>query len=134
MLKNSIIETVILKENALKTSHLENIFQGPCFAIGFLQESQLSEILRLTQSLSTIYLLGGKLDKKLLTHLDILKFLKLDKTVYSNFFGNLNQSQVFYNTLQNSMEFSILKQIPINFLHCLEVLKLKHQSSFFVYI
>ena len=131
VLKNSIIETVILEQNSSRKSQLDNIFQGPCFAIGFLQETQLSEIIRLTQSISNIYLLGGKFNEKLLTHLDILKFLQLDKTVYYNFIDNLNQPQLFSNTLQNSIELSVLKQVPLNFLHCLEVLKLKRQSEIF---
>ena len=123
LLKNSIIETTILKQTLPEKENLQKIFQGPCFAIGFFQHSQLSAIMTLLDKVSNIYLVGGIVNNTLVTHLDILKYLKLDDSIYQTLVSQFNQPQIFYNMIQTSLNFSILQKTQLNLLHYLELSK-----------
>jgi ribosomal protein L10 len=143
LFKNTIIENVLANKNLVD---LKSIFQGPCFALGFSNFSQFNEILKLvnpsnlkilfkTNQTSTIFLIGGLLDNKFISHLDILKIIKLDSNVHENLVLNLNQADQICHTLQTSLShpYNQLNEVCLNFIECLEILKLKQKDNI-VYI
>lgn len=143
LFKNTIIKNVLIKKNLI---NLQSIFQGPCFALGFSDFSQFHEILKLrnrsslkilfkTNQISTIFLIGGLLDNKFISHLDISKITKLDSNIYDNLVLNLNKSNQICHVLQTSLlyPYNQINQICSNFIECLEILKLKHKLDI-VYI
>jgi len=134
VLKNSLIDNVLVQENI---SNPSSLFQGPCFALGFSNLSQFSDIIKITCQEPTIVLIGGLLKNQFLNHLDIAKFLKVDTGVHETFLSNLNQSIDMEKVLTGSITTPInqLDQVSWNFLQCLEILKLKRQgSSYCLYI
>ena len=127
LLKNTLIDNVLAEENVTNPS----LFQGPCFALGFSNSSQFSEIIKITRQESTIVLIGGLFDNQFLNHLDIAKILKLDTQVHERFLTNLNQSTHLEETLTKSLINPVtqLDQVSWNLLQCLEILKIKRQSE-----
>lgn len=126
LLKNTLIENVLLQENISNPS----LFQGPCFALGFSNSSQFSDIVKITRQEPTIVLLGGLIENQFLNHLDIAKILELDTRVHETFLTSLDQSTHLHNSLTDSLTSSVnqLDQVSWNLLQCLEFLKIKHQS------
>ena len=123
LLKNTFVDIILTEEN------VENpfLFQGPCFALGFSNSSQFSEILKITRQEPTIVLIGGLFAHQFLTHLDLSKLVTLDNQIHERFLTNLNQSLHLQETLRNSLfqPLTQFNQVSWNFLHCLEILKTK---------
>jgi ribosomal protein L10 len=143
LFKNTLIKNVLIKKNLIDS---QSIFQGPCFALGFSDFSQFHDLLKRvnssslkillkTNQISTIFLIGGLLDNKIISHLDISKITKLDSNIYDNFVFNLKKSNQICHVLQTSLLYPShqMNQICSNFIECLEILKLKHKL-FIVYI
>lgn len=126
LLKNTLIQNVLLQQNVSNPS----LFQGPCFALGFSNSSQFSDIVKITRQKPTIVLLGGLVNNQFLNHLDIAKILELDTQVHETFLTSLNQSTHVHTSLTECLSNSVnqLDQISWNLLECLEFLKLKRSS------
>lgn len=137
LFKNTLIENVLINKNVIDS---QSIFQGPCFAVGFSNFSQFNEILKLvnpsnlkilfkTNQTSTVFLIGGLLNNKFISHLDISKITKLDNNLHENLLVNLNQGNQMCQILQThlSSPYNQINQVCLNFIECLEILKMKHK-------
>lgn len=130
------IRLFVVKNNLIRTIYIDNknigkLFQGPCFAIGFFEEIQLQEILEFTKKFSNICLLGGMFGLEVVTHLDILKYVDLGNvSVYPNLLFQLSQNSKISLLLQNSINFQVLHEIPLNLIYCLEALKTKQKDNY----
>lgn len=131
LIKNTYIQTLFCENAFFDTKKLAKIFQGPCFAVGFSQQTQFKEINQKIHKFSSILLLAALFDKKLLTHLEVSKFITLDERIYSSLLGKLNQSNAFVNILENSLDFNILHSTVLRLLYFLEIIKTKR---LFLYI
>ena len=123
LLKNSVIENIIVTENSQNKKILQSMFQGPCFAIGCFEFSQLIKVMELVKKNPKILTVGALLEKKILTHLDLNKIITLDNTVYKSLFNNFSQSSLFLNTLENSLNFQILQHKQRDLISCLSFLQ-----------
>jgi len=133
VLKNTLIENILAQNYTEEQNKISSIFQGPCFALGLSNSSQIQDILKLTNKIPPIFLLGGIYENQPLNHLDISKILELDLSVYPKLISNLDQSSQLYNVLLSPLNITCLElnQISSNLLHCLDILKLKKQESFY---
>ena len=75
--------------------------------------------MKILKEKSKILTLGAIVDKQILTHLDLNKLTTLDNTVYNSLLGNFFQSNILYNTLQDSLNFEILQQKQMELISCL---------------
>jgi ribosomal protein L10 len=123
IVKNSIVEHIVSTEKVLERNISHSMFQGPCLAIGCLEFSQFSKIIKMFKITSKFLVIGAIVNKKLLTHLDLNKLLTINNNVYNSLVNNFSQSNDLYNLLQNSLKFQILQQIPIDLINCLSFLK-----------
>ena len=123
VLKNSVIENIIVTENYQNKESLQSMFQGPCLAVGCFELPQLLKIMELVKKNSKILTVGAIVEKKIFTHLDLNKLITLDNTVYNSLLTNFSQSTLFYSTLQNSINFEILQHNQRDLLYCLSCLK-----------
>lgn len=123
ILKNSVIENIIATENYHNKEILQSMFQGPCLAIGCFELSQLIKIMEIIKKTSKILTVGAIIEKKILTHLDLNKLITLNTSVYNSLLNNFSYSSIFYNTLQNSLNFEILQQTQRNLMYCLSILQ-----------
>jgi ribosomal protein L10 len=143
ILKNSVIENIIVNHTSDQKAMeycenkeiLQSMFQGPCLAIGCFEFSQLIKIMEIVKKNSKIFTVGAIIEKKILTHLDLKKLISLDNTVYNSLLTNFSQSSIFYNTLQNSLNFEILQHTQRDLISCLAFLQAQkkvilHQKVF----
>ena len=130
VLKNTLIENLLAEQKYSNRDNFVSIFQGPCFALGFSNLSQIKDILKITNQITPIFLLGGIYNNQLINHLDISKLLQLDEKVHEVLITNLNQGTQLHNILSTPVEKSCMQldQVAQNRLHCLHVLKLKRQG------
>ena len=133
VLKNTLIENLLIQEKFSNIHEFTSLFQGPCFALGFSNSSQISDILKITKQTTPIFLLGGIYNNQLVNHLDIKKILQLDEKVHEVLITNLNQGIQLHNVLLTPIQNSCMQldQVAQNLLHCLHVLKLKHQGDLY---
>jgi ribosomal protein L10 len=136
VLKNTLIENLLIQEKLSNIHHFTSLFQGPCFALGFSNSSQISDILKITKQTTSIFLLGGIYNNQFVNHLDIFKILQLDEKVHEVLITNLNKSTELHSVLSTPIQNSCMQldQVAQNLLHCLHVLKLKHKVVFIVYM
>ena len=132
LLKNTLVNHVFAQDNVTTPS----LFQGPCFALGFSNSSQFSDIVKITQQEPTIVLTGALFDNQFLNHLDISKFLELDNRVHDIFLANLNQgknlNKILIDSLTNPV--NLVDQVALNLLQCLESFKTQTSKRLIVYI
>lgn len=133
VLKNTLIENLLVQQKYSNKDNFISLFQGPCFALGFSNISQIKDILKITKQTTPIFLLGGIYNNQLINHLDISKILQLDEKVHEVLITNLNQSTRLHNILSTPGDKSCMQldQVAQNLLHCLHVLKLKHQGTIY---
>ena len=133
VLKNTLIENLLIQEKFSNIHKFTSLFQGPCFALGFSNSSQISDILKITKQTTPIFLLGGIYNNQLVNHLDISTILQLDEKVHEVLITNLNQGIQLHNVLLTPIQNSCMQldQVAQNLLHCLDVLKLKHQGDLY---
>ena len=131
VLKNSIMNHVFVDSILTEKENFPSLFQGPCFAIGFLDSSRFQDILKTTLKGSSTFLLGGILNKKCINHLDVSKILQIDEKIHDVFLRNLNQGTQLDTLLTNSISNSYLQlnQISLNFLNCLEFIKFNKSTK-----
>lgn len=133
VLKNTLIESLLHQHQFSNLENFTSLFQGPCFALGFSDFSQIQNILKTTKQTTSVILIGGIYNNQLLDHLDIAKMLELDEKVHQILITNINQSSKLHDVLSNSLQspFTPLNQVAENFLECLALLKLKHQGTLY---
>lgn len=134
VLKNTLIENLLAQLSTHEKNKLASLFQGPCFALGLSNSSQIQDVLKVINKKPTVFLLGGIFENQPLNHLDISKILELNFNVYPQFISNLDQSSQLYNVLSSPLNntYKELNQVPYNLLQCLQILQLKKQGDFIV--
>jgi ribosomal protein L10 len=135
LLKNTVAEQVLFNcaeskielnsVNIFNSKKKINIFQGPSFGVGFFKQARVRDILKKTTLYSNVILIGGIINNQLINHLDIIKLSKLNKDIYSSFLINCHQSKVLHNLLRNSININVVDQVLLDFLGCLELLKIR---------
>lgn len=121
LFKNNIMKKVLLSLSLTNsnTQSLSYMFQGPSFAFGCKDLSQLKILWNKLKSIPNVIILGGICSNIVLNHLDLEKYLNLNDTqVFSNLILNLDVSN-FYSTLKKIPNFQILNQVQLNLITCL---------------
>lgn len=143
ILKNSVTEHLFFqskvpepKFDSIKRVHSNSkmtLFQGPCFAIGFLKMEMFQNILKLTTVVSNIILIGGFFNNTFVNHCDIRRLRELDKTIYTSLFLCCAQDHIFYESLKSSIDLRILNQTALQLIDCLETMKQKMSDLLYIY-
>ena len=122
--KNSLLIKILGNSHLLKKSNpniLNFLCQGPNFIIGCKDQKYLTKIWNLIKSNPKFVFISCVYKNKLLNHLDLEIFLKIDNSTYSCFFKNLDRKTEIYNLLQQNLNLYPLLTIQHNLLNILSL-------------
>lgn len=134
IIKNSIVQKILLDNNIVSYEKMKNILQGPNFLIGCHNIDQFDYIFKVINSNSNTLFIGGLMENQVINHLDLEKLLQLQNQAVSK---NTVLQQVVFTNYQIYLNF--IKLVNINlylnnltlpaykFIECLELLK--HQKE-----
>lgn len=135
IIKNSIVQKILLNDNVYSEKEIKNLFQGPNFLIGCNNLDQVDYVFKLIQSNSNIIFLGGFYENQIINHLDLEKLLQL-KNQGISVNGFLEQIfstnySIYLNLLRcvnSNLDLNCLTIPKYQLIYCLDQLKNKKKN------
>lgn len=125
--KNSLLKKSLLTFTDKEVT--QSLCQGPNVILGLNNDNHLKSIWNQVQSHSKLVFISCFYNQKLLNHLDLEIFLKLDCSIYLQFLHTLDKKTELSHILQNKLQFSPLFIAQEKYLSVLQFLKESKQEK-----
>lgn len=109
IIKNSIVQKILLNDTLVSPEKIKNLFQGPNFIIGCHNVEHIDSIFKLIKPNSNTIFIGGLFENQVINHLDLEKLLTLKHQAFST---NILLQQIISNNY--SVYLNLLKSVNTN--------------------